>query len=510
MSAIDHRAPVSAESTTELRHGALGAAASIILATASAAPAYSLAATIAWVVALVGFQAPAVVVIAFVPILFVSFGYAALNAADPDCGTIFTWGTRVFGPRTGFLGGWAIIASFVLVMGSLAQVAGQYVFLLFGANSIGADASSPWVLLVGLGWIALMTMVCYRGIEVAAAVQRAMLYLEFAMLVVFSVIALVKVYAGHAGTGSVHPSLSWFNPFAIGSVSDLVSAVVMMLFIYWGWETAVTVNEETADQRRIPGLAAIVSTVVLLLLFLAAFVATLAFAGIGTTGVGLGNPDNFGDVFSGLGHAVFGDSGLGNAAWHLLLLMVLTSAAASAETTVLTLGRTMLSMGRVGGLPKQFADVHPRYASPRFGTVAVGVAGAVVYVVMNFLSHGLVIGDAVASCGLMIALYYGLTGITAAWSHRHVRTKRLQRSILPGIGGIALVAAGVWSLKNDLNPDSGNTSWTIPGTHWEVGGVFIIGVLAFVTGFIALAVLRRTQPAFFRDGLEPLGIDDAA
>jgi amino acid transporter len=143
MNATDQATLTGVEETTELRHGALGAAASIILATASAAPAYSLAATIAWVVALVGFQAPAVVVVAFIPILFVSFGYAALNAADPDCGTIFTWGTRVFGPRTGFLGGWAIIASFVLVMGSLAQVAGQYVFLLFGANSIGADPASP-------------------------------------------------------------------------------------------------------------------------------------------------------------------------------------------------------------------------------------------------------------------------------------------------------------------------------------------------------------------------------
>ncbi|MGN6721103.1 MAG: APC family permease [Marmoricola sp.] len=508
MSATDQRVDANVAGQPEgLRSGALGAAASVILATASAAPAYSLAATIAFVVALVGFQAPAVVVLAFIPILFVSFGYASLNAADPDCGTIFTWGAKVFGPKVGFLGGWAIIASFVLVMGSLAQVAGQYVFLLFGADGIGSDPSSPWVLLVGLAWIALMTMVCYRGIEVAAAVQRFMLYLEFAMLVIFSVVALVKVYAGHASAGAVHPHLSWFNPFAVGSASDLVSAIVMMLFIYWGWETAVTVNEETADQRRIPGRAAIISTIVLLALFLSATVATLAFAGIGTTGVGLGNPNNFGDVFSGLGHAVFGNSGVGNAAWHLLLLMVLTSAAASAETTVLTLGRTMLSMGRAGGLPRRFADIHPRYASPRFGTIAVGVAGAVVYIVMNFLSHGLVIGDAVASCGLMIALYYGLTGLTSAWAYRGVRAKRMTRSILPGVGGLLLIGAGIWSLKNDLNPDNGNTSWTVPGLDWHVGGVFVIGMLAFAFGIVVMLVLQRPQPRYFKEGLEPLQVD---
>lgn len=73
-----------------LRPGALGMVASTILATASAAPAYSLAATIAFVVGYVGLQAPIIVLLAFVPILFVSLGYSALNRKDPDCGTIFT------------------------------------------------------------------------------------------------------------------------------------------------------------------------------------------------------------------------------------------------------------------------------------------------------------------------------------------------------------------------------------------------------------------------------------
>ena len=125
-----------------LRPSALGMATSLILAVASAAPAYSLAATIAFVVAFVGFQAPSVVILAFVPILFVSFGYAALNRRDPDCGTIFTWASRSLGPRIGFMGGWAIIASFVLVMGSLAQVAGQYVLVLFGARNVDASSCS--------------------------------------------------------------------------------------------------------------------------------------------------------------------------------------------------------------------------------------------------------------------------------------------------------------------------------------------------------------------------------
>src|SRR5580704_1488975 len=147
-----------------LKPGALGLVSTTIVATASVAPAYSITATLVFVVAVVGVQAPAVTVLAFVPMLLTSIGYSELNKADPDCGTTFTWATRAFGPRTGWAGGWGIIAADVLVMASLAQVAGQYVFFLFNADGIGANPSSGWVLLVGVVWIAAMTYVAYRGI----------------------------------------------------------------------------------------------------------------------------------------------------------------------------------------------------------------------------------------------------------------------------------------------------------------------------------------------------------
>ena len=158
-----------------LKTGALGLVSSVVIGVASTAPAYSLAATLGGIVAIIGLQSPSVVLLAFVPILFVSVGYQQLNKAEPDCGTTFTWATKAFGPKSGWMGGWGIIAADVLVMASLAQVAGQYVFLLFGADGIGSNGSSPWVLLVGLIWMALMTYICYRGIEISAAMQRWLL-----------------------------------------------------------------------------------------------------------------------------------------------------------------------------------------------------------------------------------------------------------------------------------------------------------------------------------------------
>src|SRR6202789_604428 len=193
--------PQSPDSIGEkgLKGGALGLISSVVVGVASTAPAYSLAATLGFVViAINGLQAPIITVLAFVPMLFISYGYKEMNYADPDCGTTFTWGARAFGPTTGWMGGWGIVAADLLVMASLAQVAGQYVFLLFGANGIGHNAASGWVLLVGIVWIVAMTYICYLGIEISANFQKALLGVELTVLTVFSVTALVKVGIGHA------------------------------------------------------------------------------------------------------------------------------------------------------------------------------------------------------------------------------------------------------------------------------------------------------------------------
>ena len=198
--APEHRPANADDGGKGLKTGAIGLVSSIVIGVASTAPAYSLAATLGGIVVLVGLQAPAIVLLAFVPILFVSVGYQQLNKREPDCGTTFTWATKAFGPKSGWMGGWGIIAADVLVMASLAQVAGQYVFLLFGAHGIGEDATSGWVLTVGLVWMVLMTYICYRGIEISAAIQRWLLTVEVGMLAIMGVYALIKVYTNHGAT----------------------------------------------------------------------------------------------------------------------------------------------------------------------------------------------------------------------------------------------------------------------------------------------------------------------
>jgi len=484
-----------------LKGGALGLLSSTVVGVASTAPAYSLAATLGFVVVLIGMRSPIVTILAFVPMLLISFGYKELNNADPDCGTTFTWTTRAFTPRAGWMGGWGIVAADIMVMPSLAQVAGQYVFLLFGAKGIGSQANSGWVLLVGVLWIVAMTAICYVGIEISANFQKALLGVEVTMLVVLSVVALVKVAGGSAPVGHLTPAWSWLDPFG-GSFSHFVDGLTLMLFIYWGWDTSVSVNEETENKHVFPGRAAVISTVVLLAVYELVIVATQSYAGLGTKGIGLGNPGHVNDVLSALGGSIFGTSGFGGLLTRLLLLMVLSSAAASTQTTILPTARTTLSMAVYKALPSQFAKIHPRFLTPSFSTVLMGAVSIVLYVAMNFISAGTVIVDSVTALGVLIAFYYGLTGLACFWYYRRTLTQSVRhlfmRGILPLTGWAIMWSIGGYSLVQDWSPSNSDTSWRVPGLHWHMGGSFLLAAGALLIGVLIVIVYPAISPPFFR------------
>jgi amino acid transporter len=353
-------------------------------------------------------------------------------------------------------------------------------------------------------WIISMTYICYRGIEVSARFQRVLLSVELVMLLVFSITALTRVATGNHPAGSLTPSISWFNPFNISSFSAFVGGLVLMLFIYWGWDTAVAINEETRDKAKTPGRAAILSTVILLVTYVVVILAAQSFAGIGTTGIGLNNPDNSSDVISVLGNAVFGTSGFGTFLARLLILMVLSSAAASTQTTILPTARTTLSMAAYKALPGAFAKMHPRYLTPTVSTIVMGGISVALYIPFNYLSGGNVIADAVTAIGLYIAFYYGLTGFACFWYYRKNLTSSARnlwmQGILPLLGGLMMYFFGGWSLWLDWDVATQNsyTEWTIPGLDWVVGGTFVIAFVAALAGLLVGIYMRFAYPAYFR------------
>ena len=492
-----------------LKGGALGLVSSIVVGMASTAPAYSLAATLGLVVAsggslLAGVKAPAIVLLAFIPMYMIAVAYQELNKAEPDCGTTFTWATREFGPLVGWMGGWGIIAADVIVMANLAQIAGSYSFTFVGG--LGWDGvaeladSTLWSTVAGVIWIVVMTYICYRGIEVSARIQYALLGIEMVVLIAFSVVALIKVYAGKAETYSLHPQLDWFWPAGLDFSTVIAPALLTALFIYWGWDTAVACNEESDDPGTTPGRAAVISTFLLLATYALVAVSAVAFAGVGQEGIGLGNPENAADAFAAIGPDLFGDSLIGKVGIMLLAASILTSASASTQTTILPTARTTLSMGVYKALPASFAKIHRNYLTPTTATIVMGAVSILFYVLFTLVSPNL-LSALIGSVGLMIAFYYGLTGFACTWFYRKDLTKSardlVMRGVVPLLGGIILLVIFIYGLiqyaKVDwLTDDDGNNV-----TIFGFGAVAVVGIGALVLGVVMMVVWWLASPDYF-------------
>jgi amino acid transporter len=483
--------PASAPGSKGLKRGAIGYVSNLVIGVSSTAPAYSMAATLGFIVAVagVGVHAPAVLLVSFIPILFISVAFRFFNLADPDAGITFAWVTRGFGPQLGWINGWAIFVADILVMASLSEIAATYTFLLVGWNSA---AHSTVALIIGaVAWIALMTGICYRGIELSARVQTLLLSLEITTLVVFVIVAFVKVYADHPAH-SIAVSASWFNPFDL-SWSALIDGVLLGIFIYWGWDAAMSVNEESRNPNHGPGRAGVTSTVILLVLYLAISAAGQAYHGTAFL------TNNSSDVLNALGSGVFG-SGLDK----LLLLCVLTSAAASTQTTILPTARTTLSMAKWHAIPSAFGRVHPRYFTPTFSTLMFsGLATVWTVALLALNSNKNVLGDTISALGFAVCFYYGFTGLACAVYYRRDLLKSARNFVLAGLipllGGamMAYVAINAFSYYNTAGH---NYSKPLLGIQTPI----LVGIGGLILGIVLMFAAWPFFPRFFgRAWFEP-------
>jgi amino acid transporter len=484
-------APASSEVQDKgLKKGAIGYLSNIVIGVASTAPAYSLAVTLGFIVAVqgVGVHAPAVLLVSFVPMLLVATAYKYLNRADPDAGTSFAWTTRALGPATGWVNGWAIFLADVIVMASLADIAAIYTFKLFGFTELGNSKAA--IVIGAILWIVLMTWICYRGIELSARIQQFLLGAEILILAIFAVVALAKVYGSHPPTGSIKPSLSWFDPTQM-KFGDMVDGVLLGVFIYWGWDSGVAVNEESEDPAEGPGRAAVVSTILLVFIYLIVSTSAQAFHGTGFL------EKNSEDVLNALGVGV-----LGGTLNKLLIIAVLTSASASTQTTILPTARTTLSMAHWKAVSALLGRVHKRYLTPTVSTLGMGAISIAITVPLLLLSAS-VLGDSLTAIGFPICFYYGFTGIACAVYYRRELFKSARKFFLLGlaplVGGLMLFgvfAKAMIFYGHEANVESPPILGITLPIWMGIGGLLLGLVLMLVSRFFFRQFFaRKTETA---------------
>ena len=192
--------------------------------------------------------------------------------------------------------------------------------------------------------------------------------------------------------------------------------------------------------------------------------------------------------------AIFGmlaDEVMGGWSW-VVLLAVSTSAIASTQTTIIPASRTGLSMARRhGDAQGAWATFNPRFRTPDVSTWTVAVIAIVWYLVVDALSENALF-DSLTALSLLIAFYYGLTGIACAIYYRRELTKSAKNFLLIGVGPVVGAMLLFWLLiESIIDMSDPENSYT--GVAWlGVGPPLVIGVGVFVVG-VALHDLLADQ-----------------
>ena len=298
------------------------------------APAAVAAATGAW--------SPLAALGAALGILTVVLCFAEVGSRFDESGGPYLYTREAFGRHAGFAVGWLHVWTRLLTGAAILNVFVAYLApLLPAAGTPGGRVAAMTAV------VALVTAVNVGGIRLATWTVDAFTIAKLAPLVLLLLVGLPRV------SGPVLAAQAVAEP-------RWADAVVLMVFLYGGFESAVIAASETRDPRRHTAFA--------LLAALGVVTATYALVQLVVVGVlpgaaGVSNP-----VAAAL-EAVAGPLGalLGSLAALVSIYGWFTGFAMMTP-------RILFAMGERGELPAAFASVHPRFLTPH---VAVAVNSAV-------------------------------------------------------------------------------------------------------------------------------------
>ena len=348
-------------STSErgLRQGALSGFDSVVMAIAGNAPAYSIAATTAVLISVVGLASPAALLYSAIPMLGIAWAFNYLGRADVNAGASYSWVGRALHPALGFLSGWALVVSATIFMVAGSLPAGELTLSLFSED---LAANTALATAVGAMWFLVMVGLVMAGVTVTAKAQWIMTGAEVVLLVLFAVLGLARLGGDRAGADF---SWSWFGFDGFGGLSGFAAGALIAAFYFWGWDVTANLNEETEGRGRRAGLGGLIGVLFVFVLFELYTILTNMLL----------TPEEIegdaGNVLARLGDVILPGGG-----GKLLIIAVMLSTIATLETTLIQVSRSLFAMGRDNTVPAAFGRVHPVRQTPVFATGVVAVVVA--------------------------------------------------------------------------------------------------------------------------------------
>lgn len=451
-----------------LRAGSLSTFDSVVMAVGGCGPAYTVVALVPALIATAGFASPAVLLYCVVPIVGTALALRHLGRLDVSSGATYSWVARTLHPFLGFLSGWAVVVATILFIIASTTPAGSATLALFDEELAGNDALAT---AVGLGWFLLIAALVASGARIAARVRTVAVGTQLVLLLTVAVAALTR--DGHASAASF--SFSWFGFGHFDAAHTFTAGALIASALYWGWDVTANLSEETRGGRGGSGLGGLIGLLVFATTLLTLTVAANVLLG----------PDAV-DPTDGAFLLQLGEAAWPGAGGTLLVLAVPLSMVATLETTLLQATRTLFAMGRDRTIPSLFGRIHPRRQTPVASTLAVVAVTVTALLLVAVLSSGVgVLEHALKGIGLLIAFYYALAGLAVTVAYRSVLFSSPGNLVFLCLWPLAGTAFNIWIFTASIP--------TLTGTELAIG----LGLLA--TGLVPVTLARLDGGrSFFR------------
>ena len=353
------------------------------------------------VAALAGAYSPLAAVIAALGILTVVLCFAEVGSRFDESGGPYLYTREAFGRHVGFAVGWLHVWTRLLTAAAILNVFVDYLVPLVPQAGTPAGRVSAMALVV-----LLVTAINVRGVRVAAWTVDAFTLAKLVPLVLLLLVGLPRV-SGHVLASQAVAEVLWTD------------AVLLMVFLYGGFESAVIAASETRDPRRHTAFALLTALGVVTATY---GLVQLVVVGVVPNAAGTDTP-----VAAAL-EAVAGPLGalLGS-------LAALVSGYGWLTGFAMMTPRILFAMGERGELPGAFGRVHERFRTPHVAVIANSAVALALAVYGSFA----------AAASLSVVTRLGIFALTCASLPALRRRRPAEPPAFRVAGGPAVAAAGI-------------------------------------------------------------------
>ena len=383
-------------------------------------------------------------IFALIAVLFTAVSYGKLVRRFPSAGSAYTYAQKAISPHVGFMVGWSSLLDYLFMPMINILLAKIYLEAIF-------PGVPSWIFVTAL--VALMTAFNLRGIKVVANLNSIIVVVQVAIMVVFLGLLVHGVYMGE-GMGTLATTKPFFSENA--HVVPMITGATILCFSFLGFDGISSLSEETPNAGKVIPKA----------IFLTALIGGIIFVVVSYF-LQLYFPDisRFKDPDASQPEIMLYVAG--KFFQSVILCFSCVTVLASGMAAHAGVSRLLYVMGRDGVFPeKLFGYVHPKWRTPTFNVLLVGV------VAMSAVTFDLVTATALINFGALVAFTFVNLSVISQFYIREKRNRTLKDHInyliLPVIG--ALTVGALW-----LNLES--SSMTL-GLVW---GAIGLGYLAFIT-----------------------------